>query len=121
LEIVALLVSPLEPYSGGEGALKMLRMVGGAIAALVLAGGGYWAWQTSIAADVGAAAVAKVFCSCVFVEGRSVEACQADQPPGFDKIPVTVDATMRTATGSVFGIIARRARYSEQYGCTLEP
>ena len=99
----------------------MLRLVVGAIGALVFAGGGYWTWQTSIAADVGAAAVAKVICSCVFVEGRSLESCQADQPPGFDKIQVTVDATARTATGSVFGVIARRATFSEQYGCTLEP
>jgi hypothetical protein len=89
--------------------------------AAALIAGGYWVWQTSIAAGVGAAAMAKVVCSCVFVDGRTLESCRADDPPGFENIPVTVDQNAKTATGSLFGIVSRRATYSEAYGCTLEP
>ena len=99
----------------------MLRWIVGAVAAVAVAGGGYWVWQTSIAADVGAAAMAKVICSCVFVEGRSLESCRADDPPGFDGVGVSVDAATKSATGDVLGLIKRRATYSEAYGCTLEP
>lgn len=98
-----------------------LRGIIAAISTIGLAIGAYWAWQTSIAAGVGAAAMAKVVCSCVFVDGRSLDSCRADDPPGFEGIPVTIDANAKTATGSTFGLIKRRAIYSEAYGCTLEP
>jgi hypothetical protein len=64
----------------------MLRFVVGVTAALLVGGGGYWGYQTSIAADVGAAAMAKVVCSCVFVDGRTLDACRRDDPPGFESI-----------------------------------
>ncbi len=98
-----------------------MRLIVGLIVAALVAVGGYGAWRTSIAADVGAAAMAKVACSCVFVEQRSLESCRADDPPGFEQVSVTVDAKARTATGSVAGVIFRRAAYSEAYGCTLDP
>ena len=53
-------------YSEIRGHKKMHRWLVGVVGAVALAGGGYWVWQTSIAADVGAAAMAKVICSCVF-------------------------------------------------------
>lgn len=100
----------------------MLRFVVGVIAVLAVGGGGYWAHQTSVAADVGAAAMAKVVCSCVFVDGRTLDACRKDDPPGFESISVSVDAAKRVATGAVLGgLVSRRATYSEAYGCTLEP
>jgi len=98
-----------------------LRWIIVAVVATALAGGGYWLWQTSLAADVGAAAMAKVACSCVFVDGRSLESSRADDPPGFEGIPVTIDAASKTATGSLFGLIKRRATLQEGYGCVLEP
>ena len=100
----------------------MVRIFGGVAVAALLSGGGYWGWQTSIAADVGTAAMAKVICSCVFVDGRTLEACRKDDPPGFEQIAVTVDTAARSATGSVIGgLVKRRATYSEAYGCMLEP
>ena len=94
-------------------------IVGGG--AIVVAGASYFGWRTSLAADVGASAMAKVVCSCVFVDGRSLESCRADDPPGFEGIPVTVDVASKAATGVLFGIIKRRATYQEGYGCVLEP
>ena len=72
-------------------------------------------------ADVGAAAMAKVTCSCVFVDGRDLKSCRADDAPGFEGVAVSVDEGTKTATGSVLGVIRRSATYSEAYGCTLEP
>jgi hypothetical protein len=98
-----------------------LRLVITAAVVLASATGGYFLWQTSVAAGVGAAAMAKVACSCVFVDGRSLESCRADDPPGFEDVAVEIDNSAKAATGSVFGLISRRATYSQSYGCTLEP
>ena len=98
-----------------------MRLIIAIVAALLVSAGGYGLWQTSIAADVGAAAMAKVACSCVFVDRRPLESCRADDPPGFEQVSVTLDMQARTATGTAAGVISRRAAYSEAYGCTLEP
>lgn len=88
---------------------------------VLLIAGGIYAERIAGQAGVGAAVMAKVACSCVFVDGRSLGACRADDPPGFEGVAVAIDTGAKTATGSVFGLIKRRAAYSEAYGCTLEP
>jgi hypothetical protein len=93
----------------------------GGIAVAALAGGSAYAMRVADQAGVAAAAMAKVACSCVFVEGRTLEACRADDPPGFEQVTVEIDETAKTATGRLLGVITRRARYSADYGCTLEP
>lgn len=98
-----------------------MRFIIALVAALLVGAAGYGVWQTSISADVGAAAMAKVICSCVFVDGRTLESCRDDDPPGFEAVQVTVDVKTRTATGTVGGLVSRRATFSEAYGCTLEP
>lgn len=97
------------------------RWIAVGVAAVVVAVGGYFGWRTAEAAGVGAAAMAKVVCSCVFLDGRTLESCRADDPPGFEGVPVSLDPATKTATGTLFGIISRRATYHEGYGCTLEP
>ena len=99
----------------------MWRWIALGVATIVVAAGSYYGWQTATAAGVGAAAMAKVVCSCVFVDGRSLASCRADDPPGFEGVPVTIDESAKTATGTLFGIISRRATYQDGYGCTLEP
>ena len=98
-----------------------MRLIIALVAAVLIGAVGYGLWQTSIAIAVGAAAVAKVICSCVFVDGRTLESCRADDPPGFEQVSVTIDPKTRSATGTVGGMISRRATFSEAYGCTLEP
>ena len=102
-------------------AAAMWRWTAVGVVAVVFVVGGYYGWRTAEAAGVGAAAMAKVVCSCVFVDGRTLQSCRADDPPGFEGVPVTVDETAKTATGTLFGIISRRASYHDGYGCTLEP
>lgn len=98
-----------------------MRLITVLVAAVLVSAAGYGVWQTSVSADVGAAALAKVICSCVFVDRRTLESCRADDPPGFDAVQVSVDMKARTATGTAGGLVSRRATYSEAYGCTLEP
>jgi len=99
----------------------MWRWIAVGVATIVVAIGGYYGWQTATAAGVGAAAMAKVVCSCVFVDGRDLQSCRADDPPGFEGVPVTIDPAAKTATGTLFGLISRRATYQEGCGCVLEP
>lgn len=101
--------------------MRALWMGLAVVAAAVVIGVGYWLWSTSAAADVGAAAMAKVACSCVFVEGRTLESCRADDPPGFEGVNVSIDETAKSATGAVLGIFKRTATYKDGYGCELEP
>lgn len=99
----------------------MWRWIVLGVVAAVLAVGGYFGWRTAVAADVGAAAIAKVACSCVFIDGRPLASCRADDPPGFERVEVQLDEAGKTATGVVFGLIKRRATYQDGYGCVLQP
>lgn len=92
----------------------------GLFVALLIAGGIY-AVPMVDQAGVAAAAMAKVACSCVFVDGRTLEACRADDPPGFEQVAIEIDEKGKAAVGRLLGVITRRATYSEAYGCTLEP
>lgn len=100
--------------------MNMRRVILGAAAVFVPALG-FAAWSFAGSAAVGAAAMAKVACSCVFVEQRELAACRADDPPGFEGISVEIDRSRQVATGSVMGVISRTAVFTSQYGCTLEP
>jgi hypothetical protein len=93
-------------------------LLGLALPALTI--GGAFAWRLAGQADVAAAAMAKVACSCVFVAGRDIDACRADDPPGFERVAVEIDRRANAATARAF-TAERRAAYSEAYGCTLEP
>jgi hypothetical protein len=101
--------------------MKLGWWIIGGVTLLLLGAGGVYATRTADQAGVGAAAMAKVACSCVFVDGRTLEACRADDPPGFEQVAIEIDEKGKSATGRVLGIVTRRATYSEAYGCTLEP
>lgn len=100
--------------------MKMRWWILGGLA-LALVAGGVYAARVADQAGVAAAAMAKVACSCVFVGGRTLDACRADDPPGFEQVAVEIDETGKAAVARLLGVITRRAAYSETYGCTLEP
>jgi hypothetical protein len=100
--------------------MKMRWLIAGA-AALGLAVAAVYGSRLAEQAGVGAAAIAKITCSCVFVAARTLESCRADDPPGFEQIATEIDTTAKTVTARVLGIVARRAIYREAYGCALEP
>ncbi len=101
--------------------MKITWPVAAGAGLVVLAAGAAYAVRVADQAGVGAAAIAKIRCSCVFVAARTPEACHADDPPGFEQITTEIDTTAKAVTARVLGVIARRATYSEGYGCTLEP
>jgi hypothetical protein len=102
--------------------MKMrLSLVAAVIALLAVGGAGLYGLRVAGQAGVGAAAVAQITCSCVFAGGRDLAACRADQPSGFEQVSAAVDTAAKTVTASVFGLVTRRATYSERYGCMLEP
>jgi hypothetical protein len=91
------------------------------IALLIVAAAGLYAVRFADQAAIGAAAVAQFTCSCVFVSGRELGACRADQPAGFEQVAAEIDAADNSVTGRVFGLVTRRAIYTKRYGCMLEP
>ena len=91
------------------------------VVGFVLVAGAAYATRVADQAGVGAAAMAKVACSCVFVDGRDLKSCRADDPPGFEAVATEVDHAAKAVTGRVLGVVTRRATYSESFGCTLEP
>jgi hypothetical protein len=93
-----------------------------AVGVTAIVAGGVYAVRLADQAGVAAAAMAKVTCSCVFVDGRTLQACRADDPPGFEQVVVDIDENAKVAVGGLLGgMVTRRATYSEAYGCTLEP
>jgi hypothetical protein len=101
--------------------MKISWLVGAGAGLILLAAGGAYAMRVADQAGVGAAVVAKITCSCVFVAARTPESCRADDPPGFEQVTTEIDTTAKAVTARVLGVITRRATYHEAYGCTLEP
>ncbi|MDO8837845.1 MAG: hypothetical protein Q8J92_14510 [Parvibaculum sp.] len=71
-------------------------------------------------AEVGARAVAKTACSCVFVAGRTLEECRADDPPGFERVNASVDVAAAEVTASVLWLVRARAQYRGREGCLTD-
>lgn len=69
-------------------------------------------------ADVGAGFVAKQLCSCVFVGGRELEACQLDLRP--DLSPVRFERRADGIDAWLPLLASRSARFREGSGCTLD-
>ena len=68
-------------------------------------------------AEVGARAVAKTACSCVFIAERPLEECRKDDPPGFELVRASVDAEEKRISTSVFWLVRAEARYRGAEGC----
>lgn len=71
-------------------------------------------------AEVGARAVAKTACSCVFIARRSLEACRKDDPPGFDMVRAHLDREEKAVKASVFWVIRAEAVYQGATGCAMD-
>ena len=71
---------------------------------------------------IGAAYVAKQFCSCLFLTGRSETSCRAEFKPQIDQARVAIDRRglpARAKVGLALGPILAEATYSRRYGCVL--
>jgi hypothetical protein len=83
----------------------------------VLALGGFFYARLRAAASVGAGYVAKELCSCIFVGGRSFEACRPDVPESMDR--VQAEPLPDGVRAFVTGLASRVARFEPGFGCTL--
>jgi hypothetical protein len=71
---------------------------------------------------IGAAYVAKQFCSCLFLTGRSETSCRAEFKPQIDTAKVEIDRHALPERGKVgvsLGPVVAEAAYSRRYGCVL--
>jgi hypothetical protein len=68
-------------------------------------------------AMVGNGYVAKEVCSCVFVGGRTFEACRADVPPSMERVQAELGADRVRAFVPALG--ERIARHEPPFGCVL--
>jgi hypothetical protein len=71
---------------------------------------------------IGAAYVAKQFCSCLFLTGRSETSCRAEFKPQIDAAKVDIDRRglpAQAKVGVALGPILAEATYSRKYGCVL--
>jgi hypothetical protein len=74
----------------------------------------------SAGAKVAAALTAKTMCSCLFVEGRSSEACAADVAnQGFSWVAVTWDGESGSTEARALRLRHARAVHRDGLGCQL--
>lgn len=72
--------------------------------------------------QIGAAYIAKQYCSCVFVIGRSQISCHAEFKPTIDSFQVALDRTGMPRRGKVStraGAAEGEAIYDRRYGCVV--
>ena len=95
----------------------------GLILLVAVIGVGAWAFsRVGPYARIGAAYVAKQYCSCLFVTGRSETSCRAEFKPDIDKFSVSVDRAGLPASAKVTTrllMFTGEARYADGFGCTV--
>ena len=92
------------------------------ILAVLLAGGGYGYSRVAPYADIGGTYIAKQYCSCLFVTGRSEASCKAEFSPDIGRFKVVVDRSGLPATAGVstsLAVFGGKATYEAGYGCTV--
>lgn len=71
-------------------------------------------------AQTGASYGARVACSCRFVGGRELSACQQDFEPGMELVSLSEDTQERSVTARFAWIVSDKATYREGWGCMLD-
>jgi hypothetical protein len=100
---------------------RVLReaIVATALAALVVSAGFALARIQRLVA-IGAGYVAKQGCSCVFIGGRTLDACRADMPESMRDIQAELLPEARAVRAWVGALGARTASFRDGTGCTLD-
>jgi hypothetical protein len=87
------------------------------VVGLAVAGwGGRNAYGT---ARMGAAYVAKHTCSCMFVAGRTAEACSKDYDPEAARLLTVQPAAHSVTVSALAGVMSARAEFEDGFGCHL--
>lgn len=92
------------------------------LAVIVAVGvGGYFGMQgPMLYGRIGTTYAAKQTCSCLFVSGRSLEACQADLPGADARRMLTLSVNGHQVKASAYGLVNATATYEEGYGCRVD-
>ncbi len=93
-----------------------------AVLGVLMAGGAVWFYfsDTARSMQIGAHYTARLLCSCVFVQGRDVEACYGDMIGSVDRVAVEIDREAEVVRTRILGIIKGSAVHVEGRGCYLD-
>lgn len=95
----------------------------GAILLAAVIAGGIWGYgKAAPYARIGGAYIAKQYCSCLFVTGRSEASCTAEFQPDISRFSVSVDRSGLPARAKVttrLALFSDEATYADGYGCTV--
>ncbi|QUD86216.1 hypothetical protein [Phenylobacterium montanum] len=98
------------------------KAIGGVVLLAMLALAVWGGRQLAAYAGIGGTYVAKQYCSCLFVTGRSEASCRAEFQPDIGKFKVAVDRSRMPASAAVTArllMFQGRATYADGYGCTV--
>ena len=81
-----------------------------------------WKWpHWRASSEAGSAYVARITCSCRYVEGRSAESCAQDVKEYARLVVVREKTGERVVTASVPLLGDAEARFTPGYGCLMQP
>jgi hypothetical protein len=81
-----------------------------------------WKWQDWRAtAHAGSAYAARITCSCRYIAGRSAASCAQDIVADASMVRITEDANARRISGHVPLLGSASARFTQGFGCLMEP
>jgi hypothetical protein len=89
--------------------------------ALLLIGGGIFAYRQKPLLELGVGYGARVACGCRYIGNRSLADCKKDFEPGMELIQLSEDTATKSVRASVPLIASRTARYDPLLGCQPEP
>lgn len=106
--------------------MKRNLLIGAGGAVLAVSALAFAGWYLLLApmraeATVRTGAAAKALCGCVFVSGRSVDACESELGSGLAGITVEVDASAGLVSARAFPFTRALARDDGPYGCVFVP
>ena len=89
--------------------------------ALLLIGGGIFAYRQKPLLELGVGYGARVACGCRYIGNRSFADCKKDFEPGMELIQLSEDTATKSVRASVPLIASRTAHYDPILGCQPEP
>jgi ABC-type molybdate transport system substrate-binding protein len=92
----------------------------GALVLVVVVAAGVWAGRGTYATGyIGTGYVAKQTCSCMFVVGRTAEACSTDYDAQVVQRLKVQPAASSVTVSALGGLLSAKAEFEEGFGCHL--
>ncbi|MGZ3405890.1 MAG: hypothetical protein ACXVAN_05560 [Polyangia bacterium] len=96
------------------------RVLVGAVAFVLVAVAVCWrVFRVSDLASIGAGYSAEQTCACMFIAHRPLDSCMGDLDPLARKL-ISVHPGDNSITASGFGLSSATARFTPNFGCTLQ-